>query len=168
MRLFLDGFVARRRFDYAAIAKPSKLTVRVILFFASHLFSTSRTLGETKGCGFRHTRKLPRIYPNSHDASPIRASTLFGSSSLGGVPLSPQHLWSAHSAVIAERGALVSVIDSRGAQCGGYRTQCFGMTRATAPVFVKVQRGEMKKSPHLLSIGRGSLSTKSLNLLKIL
>jgi len=51
--------------------------------------------GETMGCKLPYTRKLPKVYPNLSDASPNRASTLYGPSSLGGVPLSPSCLWSA-------------------------------------------------------------------------
>jgi len=45
-----------------------------------------------------HTRKLPQVYPNPHDASPLRASAHLGSSFLRGVSLSrsivylPDHL----------------------------------------------------------------------------
>jgi len=65
----------------------------LLLVFRSIFLYTRTDRGLTTDCDFHHTRKLPRVYPNPHDAFPNRASALLGLSSLEGVPLSPLPLF---------------------------------------------------------------------------
>ena len=93
-----------QRLTLSAVAKPSRVVFIILVLLAPYL-PHYPDAGETSDCDIHHTRKLPRGYPNPHDAFPNRASTLLGPSSLGGVPLSPPHLLSARSVCITEGGA---------------------------------------------------------------